>query len=192
VITVAVTTTAAPGTAFSNVVSVSAAVDADTANNTATDVIVVETAPTVTALSADPLTYGSTVLTAAVTSADGTPTGTVTFSEAEAPLGTAVLNSGTATLSLSTLSAGVHTLVARYQGDAEFSSSESNALTITVTAATPGVTIWPTASAITYGQKLEAATLSEGASSVDGTFAFAVPGSVPDAGTAAHNVIFTP
>ncbi len=57
---------------------------------------------------------------------------------------------------------------------------------------TPTVTVWPTASAITYGQSLSASTLSGGAASVPGSFAFTTPGLTPNAGTAGQSVTFTP
>lgn len=55
----------------------------------------------------------------------------------------------------------------------------------------PTVT-WPAASAITYGQRLTASTLSGGSASVGGGFAFTAPNTVPGAGTAAQSVTFTP
>ncbi len=58
--------------------------------------------------------------------------------------------------------------------------------------ATPEVTIWPTATAITYGQSLSISVLSGGEASVSGTFAFAAPSTVPPVGTVSHTVIFTP
>jgi hypothetical protein len=57
---------------------------------------------------------------------------------------------------------------------------------------TPTVSAWPTATAITYGETLASSTLSGGSASVDGSFAFTVPGTVPSAGTAAQGVTFTP
>jgi hypothetical protein len=63
---------------------------------------------------------------------------------------------------------------------------------VEVTQATPEVTEWPSASAISYGETLEASTLSGGAASVSGTFAFDAPTAAPDAGTYAADVTFTP
>ena len=63
---------------------------------------------------------------------------------------------------------------------------------VTVAQATPSVTIPPTAADIVYGQTLVSATLTGGAGSVAGSFAFAPPGTVPIAGTASHGVTFTP
>ena len=46
---------------------------------------------------------------------------------------------------------------------------------VTVNKATPTVTAWPTASAITYGQTLASSTLSGGTASVAGSFALTTP-----------------
>ncbi|MBM3863318.1 MAG: hypothetical protein FJ385_05090, partial [Verrucomicrobia bacterium] len=56
----------------------------------------------------------------------------------------------------------------------------------------PSITTAPTASSITYGQTLGDSTLSGGAASVAGTFAFTSPTTVPNAGTANQSVTFTP
>ncbi len=61
--------------------------------------------------------------------------------------------------------------------------------------ATPTINTAPTASAITYGQKLSYSTLSGGAASVDGTFAWKTPRTAPavsDSDTTEYTVVFTP
>ena len=63
---------------------------------------------------------------------------------------------------------------------------------LTVTQATPTVSAWPTAAAITYGSTLANSTLSGGTASVGGSFAFTTPTLAPAAGTAAQSVTFTP
>ncbi len=63
---------------------------------------------------------------------------------------------------------------------------------LTVNKATPTVSAWPTASAITYGQTLLSSTLTGGTASVGGTFAWATPSTEPSAGTIPENVTFTP
>jgi len=79
------------------------------------------------------------VLTAKVTAAIGTPTGTISFQDGAAALGTSTLNSsGVATLSLSKLAAGSHVLTAVYSGDASFSGVTSAAFTQTVQYAPAG------------------------------------------------------
>ena len=57
---------------------------------------------------------------------------------------------------------------------------------------TPIVSVWPTASGITYGQALSASTLTGGSASVLGTFAFTSPTTVPNAGTYNASITFTP
>ncbi len=68
-------------------------------------------------------------------------------------------------------------------------SAASGAITLLPT---PTITTAPTASAITYGQTLAAATLTGGAGSVAGSFTFTAPSTAPGAGTAAQGVTFTP
>ena len=85
-------------------------------------------APTSTALgtSVTPSDFGQFVtFTATVTSAAGTPTGTVQFRDNGNNIGTAVsLNgSGTATLATSALTVGTHTITAQYSGAATFEAS---------------------------------------------------------------------
>ena len=60
------------------------------------------------------------------------------------------------------------------------------------TPTTPSVTMWPTASAITYGQTLASSTLTGGTASVSGTFAWTMPATAPSAGTQSESVTFTP
>jgi YVTN family beta-propeller protein len=57
---------------------------------------------------------------------------------------------------------------------------------------TPMVSVWPTASAINYGQTLASSTLTGGTASVAGSFAFTTPTTAPGAGTASQSVTFTP
>jgi hypothetical protein len=63
---------------------------------------------------------------------------------------------------------------------------------VTVNKALTTITSTPTASSITFGQTLGSSTLSGGAGSVPGSFAFAIPSSAPTIGTASHGVTFTP
>jgi glucuronoarabinoxylan endo-1,4-beta-xylanase len=58
--------------------------------------------------------------------------------------------------------------------------------------ATPAVTAWPTAAALTYGQALSASTLTGGTASVAGAFAWTTPTTVPKVGGPAQSVTFTP
>ncbi len=71
---------------------------------------------------------------ARVTSATGSPAGSVTFSDASngSILGTSKLVSGTATLTTAALAAGTRQMVARYGGSTSFAASSSAALAISV------------------------------------------------------------
>jgi hypothetical protein len=65
-------------------------------------------------------------------------------------------------------------------------------VSVTVNKANPSVTVWPMASAITYGQTLASSTLSGGTVTPPGTFAFTSPSTTPSAGTAPQSVTYTP
>lgn len=87
--------------------------------------------------SLNPSTYGQAVtLTATVSSAGPTPTGTVTFKNGSATLGTASLSFGAATITTSTLAVGTLTITANYGGDAANEKSTSPALKQVVKEAT--------------------------------------------------------
>jgi hypothetical protein len=62
---------------------------------------------------------------------------------------------------------------------------------VTVNKATPTVSAWPTASAITYGQTLASSILSGGTASVPGTFTWTTPTTAPAAGMTSESVTFT-
>ncbi|MFP5212808.1 MAG: M6 family metalloprotease domain-containing protein [Acidobacteriota bacterium] len=148
---------------------------------------------TSTALSSsvNPSTFGQSVtFTASVTPSDAT--GNVSFMDGASTLATVPLSSGSASLSSSALSVGSHAITAVYAGDVSHNGSTSPAVTQVVNMAIPTVSAWPTASAITYGQRLSASTLSGGSASVAGTFTFSKPATVPPAGTAKRSVTFTP
>ncbi len=98
--------------------------------------------------------------------------------------------SGTCTTVTETMVPGC-TAMASYAGDANHTGSSGSA-TLAISQATPLVTMWPTASAITYGQTLGASILSGGTASVLGSFAWTAPGAVPLAGTDSESVTFVP
>jgi hypothetical protein len=101
---------------------------------TSTGVGVLGLLPAVTATnlssSLNPAALGQTVtLTAQVTSATGTPTGTVTFNDSSNSLGAVGLdNTGTATFATSSLTSGSHSITAAYSGDANHAASTSAAI----------------------------------------------------------------
>jgi hypothetical protein len=83
--------------------------------------------------SPNPSAFGSPVtLTATVTSAGGTPTGSVTFYDGASSLGSVALAAGSAQLITSSLTAGLHSLTASYGGDAGHSASSSASVAQTV------------------------------------------------------------
>jgi DNA-binding beta-propeller fold protein YncE len=148
--------------------------------------------------SQNPSSYGQSVTitaTVAATSGTATPTGTVQFSVDGSSAGSAVtLSGGTAAYATSTFAAGTHSITAVYTpgtGSA-FITSSASALSQTVSKATSSVTTWPTASNLTYGQTLASSTLSGGASTPAGSFAFSSSTTSPGTGTASQGVTFTP
>jgi hypothetical protein len=89
--------------------------------------------------------------------------------------------------------------VGTYEADVTFTPTDTanyNIVTgkvdVVISKATPTVSTWPTASGITYGQALSDSTLTGGAASVAGTFAFTTPATEPNAGTYEADVTFTP
>jgi len=100
---------------------------------TVTVTVTSATTATTTALTAPSTgTFGTSVtLSAAVTGAGGTPTGTVAFYDGTAVLGTSALASGTASLTIS-FAGGTHSLSAVYSGDATYVASTSTASTLTM------------------------------------------------------------
>ena len=78
------------------------------------------------------LVGASVTLSATVSGAGGTPTGTITFKDGATTLSTVTLASGAATYSTSTLAAGAHTITATYSGDSTFGPATSPASTLTV------------------------------------------------------------
>ena len=65
-------------------------------------------------------------------------------------------------------------------------------VSVTVNKATPTVSAWPAASAISYGQTLASSTLTGGTASVSGAFAWTTPTIVPSGGTPSESATFTP
>ncbi len=82
--------------------------------------------------SANPSAFGQSVTFTATVSAamgTGTPTGTATFRDGSTALVTVSLTAGVATFSTTTLAAGTRSITAVYNGDSNFNSSTSAALT---------------------------------------------------------------
>lgn len=85
-----------------------------------------------------------------------------------------------------------------YSVGATFSSSDPNYRngtgigSIVIDPAQPTVSVWPTASSITYGQSLASSTLTGGVASIPGRFAFTNSTIVAGAGVQSELVTFTP
>jgi hypothetical protein len=101
--------------------------------------------PTVTTLTANPAGTSAlgapVVLTAAVTSGNGPPSGSVEFFDGATSLGTDPVAAGVAEVTVTTLAAGAHTLSASFTPAGAFQASASGPLTYTVTSAGPRLSI---------------------------------------------------
>jgi hypothetical protein len=151
----------------------------------------IATTTTINSDTPDPSVVGqSYTVTVTVTGGAGI-TGTVLISDGTGGSCSITLASGTGSCSLSSSTVGNKTLTASYGGNATYAISSSTT-THTVDKADPVVSIWPTASSITYGQSLASSTLTGGVVSPAGTFAFTTLGTTPNAGTDVQSVTFTP
>lgn len=144
------------------------------------------------------VTYGSsTTLSATVSGAEVTPTGTVTFYDGGTSLGATSLNSGIATLATLSLVPGSHSISAVYGGDTNYPSATSSSYTVTVNPVAPTLS-WAAPTAIAYGTTLSTLQLDATAAGVGGTI---LPGTLVyspalgtalPAGTQPLSVAFTP
>jgi len=125
---------------------------------------------------ASSITYGQTLASSTLSGGQSTPAGSFTFTTPTTAPGTGTASQG----------------VTFTPTDATDYSTLTGTASVTVNKATPSVTTWPTASSITYGQTLASSTLSGGASTPAGSFAFTTPTTKPNAGTASQSVTFTP
>jgi hypothetical protein len=147
-----------------------------TVTNTPGTLAINKATPTVTWTTPTAITYG-TPLSATQLNASSTVSGSFNYTPT---LGT-VLGVGPQTLS-----------VTLTPTDATDYTTATTTVQLTVNQATPTVSAWPTASAITFGQTLASSTLSGGTASVSGTFAWTAPSTSPGAGTSSESVTFTP
>lgn len=109
---------------------------------------------TTVASNLNPSAFGQSVtFTASIqSSANGTPTGTVTFFDGGSPLGSASLSSGSAQLTLASLSLGSHSITAKYSGDSSFAASISSATAQSVNQAATATNMSSSANPSSYGQ----------------------------------------
>src|SRR5262249_45658033 len=121
--------------------------------------------------------FGQTVvLTATVNSAEGTPTGTVTFRDGARVLGTAPVNgAGQATLAVA-LGVGNHALTASFTGTDDFADSTSAAAAVTVN---------PPATTLALGSSVNPAATGQAV-----PFIATVTAVAPGAGTPTGTVTF--
>ncbi len=140
-------------------------------------VIVAQATPTVSVLpTASTINYGQTLASSTLTGGTASVPGAFTWT---AP--TTVPGAGTSAQS-----------VTFTPKDTTDYTTVISMVNVTVVKGTPVVSAWPTASAITYGQTLASSILAGGTASVAGTFTWTTPGAVPNAGTVAESVTFTP
>jgi sugar lactone lactonase YvrE len=133
------------------------------------------TTVTVVASSLNPSTYGqSVILTATVTSSNGTPaTGKVAFDNGTKSLGTATLSGGVATVTTSTLPVGTLTITASYDGDTTHLKSKSSALTQVVDQATSTTVVVSSLNPSTMGKVVKfTATVTSPTTIPTGTVTF--------------------
>jgi hypothetical protein len=132
--------------------------------------------PTITWPSASAITYGQTLASSTLTGGASTPAGTFNWTTSTiAPAAGSQSESVTFTPS-----------------DTTDYSTVTGTVTVTVNQATPTVSAWPTASAITYGQTLASSTLSGGISTPAGSFTWSSSTTKPSAGSQSESVTFTP
>ena len=113
------------------------------------------TSSAITGSSLNPSTYGDVVtFTAVVSSNGGTPTGNVRFKVGSTLLGPATLSDGVATLTTSAgqLPGGADSIVAIYNGTAQFTGSTSPALVQTVNQAISTTTLISSPNPASLGQ----------------------------------------
>jgi hypothetical protein len=153
-----------------------------------------QAAATTTSLTASPnqMATGQTLtLTAAVQATGNTvPGGSVSFMSGSTPMGTAPVNpSGIATLTITTLAVGSYSMTAQYAGNASFLSSNSAAVSVTVSsqATTTTTSLNASPNVVATGQTLTltAAVQGTGNTVPAGTVSF-MSGSTP-LGTAPVN-----
>ncbi|WEK03857.1 MAG: Ig-like domain repeat protein [Candidatus Devosia phytovorans] len=125
------------------------------------------TATTVSALPSSIRLGESTTISAAVTSSQGIPGGTVEFRADGNLLGTASLTAGAASLTTSALTRGSHAITVNYLGNANFAAS-TGALSGNLTVAPAATTLTASATPLpaTFGQPV---TLRAEASAISGT-----------------------
>jgi hypothetical protein len=134
-----------------------------------------------------PVTYASglTITLSATGGGSGNP---VVFTVDATSTGKGTVSGNTLTIT----AAGTLVIDANQAGNSNYYAASQAQVTIVVNQATPTVSTLPTASTIAVGQTLASSTLTGGAASVPGTFAWTTPSTVPAVGTDLEGVTFTP
>ncbi len=137
-------------------------------------------AATATALisSSNPVTAGQVIaLTATVTAASGSPTGTVTFFDGSTVIGTVLINSSTnrAVGYTKSLSVGAHNVTAMYNGSSSFAASTSPVLVeiVNPVGVATTTTLVTSSNPVNFGQVIAlTATVTAASGSPTGTVTF--------------------
>ncbi|HSV12655.1 MAG TPA: Ig-like domain repeat protein, partial [Tepidisphaeraceae bacterium] len=147
------TTTLATGSHTITAMYLDDAMFAPSTSPAITQVVGIASSTTTLGSSANPALVGGTIVFSAhVTSASGSPSGTVTFFEGATVLGSADVFSGFAVFSIATLGFGSHNIIASYGGTTDFASSASATLVQVVGKAATTTSTGSSANPSTYGQ----------------------------------------
>jgi Bacterial Ig-like domain (group 3) len=159
--------------------SITAIYSGDTTYLTSTSTAVTETitkAASATALKSSVTTtaYEEFVnLTATVTSTGGTPTGTVTFLSNGISIGTGTLAAGGFTLSTKALAVGANSVTASYGGSADFNTSTSAGVSVTIDKASTNPKVASSLNPSTVGASVTfTATVTSAVGPAPGTVTF--------------------
>jgi len=150
---------------------------ANSGDNTVTILLQLQNVSVPLRSSANPSNFGQAVtLTATLTPQNnGTPTGTVTFTDNGTILGEVSAVGGIASLTTAGLSIGAHSIIASYRGDANFASAISQPLSQTVGLATTWTSLISSANPIAPNQAVtyKATITSQFGGTATGSVAFA-------------------
>src|SRR5207253_758713 len=162
---------------------------------------VVNKASTTTSLtsSVNPSVFGQSVTftatVAVVSPGAGTPTGTVNFLDGATVIGTGTLSAGVATFSTGALSVATHSITAAYQGDGNFLTSTSTAVSQVVNKASTTTSLTSSLNPSKFGQSVTftatVAVVSPGAGAPAGTVNFLDGTTVIGSGTLSATAPFT-
>jgi len=169
-------TPSAGTTSYSVIFTPTDAADYTTVTGTVS-VSVGKVTPTIISLpTASGITYGPTLAASTLTGGSGSVLGGFTWTTPSI-----VPGAGTASYS-----------VTFTPNDTTDYNVVTGTVSLTVAQATPTISVKPSAGGITYGQTLQASTLTGGSASTAGGFAWTALSTVPAAGNLSYSVTFTP